>query len=200
MTEQWRWPTLSVRIRKRFSSGSEVKIAIFVKFWPFWFMMITFPNLLFHTSLLSSSLLSSQSELYRKTVLLPQFLLVESGILGFGILNSGQEIRNPANDWSPKSTLQWQRIRNPPRGVQNPRMCQFTLHRVITVSDVLTQNELMEKKINPGVKIQVAWILQRYFSVPLFVWQCWYVYPSLSNISTSCLVDIINVIIKSSRR
>ena len=59
-------------------------------------MKINFPNLLFHTSLLSSSLLSSQSELYRKTIILPQFLLVESGILGFGIRNSGQEKeRNP---------------------------------------------------------------------------------------------------------
>ena len=43
----------------RFPGGSEIKIAIMVKFWPF--LMITFLNLLFLTSLLSSSLLSSQS-------------------------------------------------------------------------------------------------------------------------------------------
>ena len=33
-----------------------------------------------------------------------KFLLVESGILGFGIRNSDQGIRNPTNDWNPEST------------------------------------------------------------------------------------------------
>ena len=38
--------------------------------------------------------------------LIPEFgkmLLVESGILGYGIRNSAQGIRNPAKDWDPES-------------------------------------------------------------------------------------------------
>ena len=30
---------------------------------------------------------------------------MESGILGFGIWNTAQEIRNPTNDWNPESTF-----------------------------------------------------------------------------------------------
>ena len=30
----------------------------------------------------------------------PEFLLVESGLLGFGIRNIFQEILNPTNDWN----------------------------------------------------------------------------------------------------
>ena len=32
-----------------------------------------------------------------------KFVLVGSELLGFGIRNPGQGIRNPANDWSPES-------------------------------------------------------------------------------------------------
>ena len=32
-----------------------------------------------------------------------QFFLVESGILGFGILKTAQGIRNPTKDWNPES-------------------------------------------------------------------------------------------------
>ena len=32
-----------------------------------------------------------------------KFLLVESGILGFGIRNTAQGIQNPAKDWNPES-------------------------------------------------------------------------------------------------
>lgn len=34
-----------------------------------------------------------------------KFLLVESGILGFGIRNPAPGIRNPANDWNPEFKL-----------------------------------------------------------------------------------------------
>ena len=34
-----------------------------------------------------------------------KFLLVESGILGFGIQNPALGIRNPTKDWNPESTL-----------------------------------------------------------------------------------------------
>ena len=33
------------------------------------------------------------------------FLLVESGILGFGIRNPALRIRNPTKDWNPESNL-----------------------------------------------------------------------------------------------
>ena len=37
-----------------------------------------------------------------------KFLIVESGILGFGIQNTAQGIHNPTNDWNPESTFYWQ--------------------------------------------------------------------------------------------
>lgn len=64
-------------------------------------MMITFPNLLFLTSLLSSSLLSSQSFI-GKQFSCSSFCLWNPGSWGFGIRNSGQGIRNPANDRDPE--------------------------------------------------------------------------------------------------
>ena len=39
-----------------------------------------------------------------------EFLFVESGILGFGIRNTAQGIRNPANDWNPESKFHCLRI------------------------------------------------------------------------------------------
>ena len=59
-----------------------------------------------------------------------EILLMESGILSFGIRNTDQGIWNPNNDrnpefycftekyWNPKPG-----IRNPQRGIQNPRLC-----------------------------------------------------------------------------
>ena len=62
-------------------------------------------------------------------------LAVKSGILGFGIRNRAQGIRNPTNEWNPESTFHWQRvlnqmprIRNPWREIQNPRMSWIPLH------------------------------------------------------------------------
>ena len=37
-----------------------------------------------------------------------KILLLESGILGFGIRNSTQEIWNPTSDWNPESKFDWQ--------------------------------------------------------------------------------------------
>ena len=57
-----------------------------------------------------------------------KFLLVESEILGFGIRNTAQGIRNPTKDWNPiqgSSRKDWNQvpgIRNPWRGIQNPRL------------------------------------------------------------------------------
>ena len=39
--------------------------------------------------------------------------------------NSAKGIRNPTNDWNPESRFHWQRIHNPERGIQNPRLSQF---------------------------------------------------------------------------
>ena len=61
-------------------------------------------------------------------------LLVESGILGFGMRNKAQRIRNPTKDWNPiqRSTRKnWNLvpgIRNPRRGIQNPRLSWIPLH------------------------------------------------------------------------
>ena len=42
---------------------------------------------------------------------LEKFFLMESGILGFGIWNSAQWIRNIANNWNPEFKFHWQAIR-----------------------------------------------------------------------------------------
>ena len=56
-------------------------------------------------------------------------LLVESGILGFGIRNSSQGIQSPANDLltrNPKTSIgPW--IGNPQGGIKNPRLSWITL-------------------------------------------------------------------------
>ena len=49
--------------------------------------------------------------------------VVESGILGFGIQNTAQRIRNPTKDWNPVAG-----IRNPRHGIQNPRLSWIPLH------------------------------------------------------------------------
>ena len=61
---------------------------------------------------------------------------MESGILGFGIRNTAQGIRNPTNDWNqnPSSNDKYGNpvpgIRNPQRGFQNPRLPWIPLHGV----------------------------------------------------------------------
>jgi len=39
-----------------------------------------------------------------------KFLLMDSGILGFGIPNTAQGILNPTNDWNPESKFFQERI------------------------------------------------------------------------------------------
>ena len=46
--------------------------------------------------------------------------VMEYRILGFGIQNTAQGIRNPTNDWNSKSKFQWQGIRNPVFEIRNP--------------------------------------------------------------------------------
>ena len=52
---------------------------------------------------------------------------MESGILGFGIQNTAQRIRNPTKnptkDWNPVAG-----VRNPWHGIQNPRLAWIPLH------------------------------------------------------------------------
>ena len=53
-----------------------------------------------------------------------EFLLVESGILGFGIRNTAQGVRNPTNDWNPEFKFHWQKLEsstwNPESTAWNP--------------------------------------------------------------------------------
>ena len=67
-----------------------------------------------------------------------KFLLVESGILGFGIRNTSEGIWNPTNDWNPESKFHWQTIRNPEPGIwyllrriHNPTLSWIPLHGAI---------------------------------------------------------------------
>ena len=61
-----------------------------------------------------------------------KILLMESGILSFGIGNTDQGIWNPNNDRNPEfygfTEKYWNPvpgIRNPQRGIQNPRLCRI---------------------------------------------------------------------------
>ena len=49
-------------------------------------------------------------------------LLVESGILGFGIRNPTQGIQNPTKDWNSESKFHWQGIGNPQCRVKYPSL------------------------------------------------------------------------------
>ena len=49
-----------------------------------------------------------------------KFLLLKSGILGFGVQNTFQGNRNPADDWNLESKFHWQRILNFELGIRNP--------------------------------------------------------------------------------
>ena len=51
----------------------------------------------------SGKLLLVESEIW-------EILRVESGILGFGIRNTAQGIRNPVNDWNPECKFHLQRL------------------------------------------------------------------------------------------
>ena len=58
---------------------------------------------------------------------------LESGIQDSGTRNFALEIRNTAKDWHPESEFHWQEtwnpvpgIRNPHRGIQNPRLSWIT--------------------------------------------------------------------------
>ena len=62
--------------------------------------------------------------------------LVESEILGFGIWNSAQRIRNPPNDWNLESKFTDKdslpnpvpQVRHPQREIENPRLSYITFH------------------------------------------------------------------------
>ena len=50
-----------------------------------------------------------------------KYLLVDSGIQGFGMRNTNHGIGNLTIDWNPVSLFQWRRIRNPAPWIRNPR-------------------------------------------------------------------------------
>ena len=73
-----------------------------------------------------------------------KFGLVESVILGFGMWNTSQRIRNPTSDWNPESRFRWQRlesipgIRNPWRGIQNQSLSWIPLELVLERSSIFS--------------------------------------------------------------
>lgn len=56
---------------------------------------------------------------------LGESLLVECGILEFGIQNTAPGIRNPTNKWNPESTFHWQRMWNLVHGIRNPEFTDW---------------------------------------------------------------------------
>ena len=73
----------------------------------------------------------------------------QSGILGFGIWNTAQGIRNPTNDSNPESASSIDKvfgrnpvpgIRNPWPGIQNPRLSRIPIHGLVKGSSVFLQH------------------------------------------------------------
>ena len=79
-----------------------------------------------------------------------KFLLLEFGIMDFGI-------RNPANDWNPQSYV-WQRIRKPVPGIRIPHP-PFK-----TVLDYLTWDEYRNKVI-----VNTAPLINQYIFFPVLI-------------------------------
>ena len=84
-----------------------------------------------------------------------KILLLASGILGFGIRNTAQRIRNPSNDWNPESNFYWKRlemdtgIRNPLRGIQNPKLSWIPLYGAIDTHSLFTISTTRFAIFNP---------------------------------------------------
>ena len=84
-----------------------------------------------------------------------KILLLASGILGFGIRNTAQRIRNPSNDWNPESNFYWKRlemdtgIRNPLRGIQNPKLSWIPLYGAIDTHSLFTTSATRFAIFNP---------------------------------------------------
>ena len=83
-----------------------------------------------------------------------KILLLASGILGFGIRNTAQRIRNPSNDWNPESNFYWQRledtgIQSPLRGIQNPKLSWIPLYGAIDTHSLFTTSATRFAIFNP---------------------------------------------------
>ena len=83
-----------------------------------------------------------------------KIFLLASGILGFGIRNTAQRIRNPSNDWNPESNFYWQRledtgIQNPLRGIQNPKLSWIPLYGAIDTHSLFTTSATRFSIFNP---------------------------------------------------
>ena len=84
-----------------------------------------------------------------------KILLLPSGILGFGIRNTAQRIRNPCNDWNPESNFYWKRletdsgIRSPLRGIQNPKLSWIPVYWVIDTHSLFTTSATRFAIFNP---------------------------------------------------
>ena len=77
-----------------------------------------------------------------------KFLLIEFEILGFGIRNTAQGIRNPANDWNPESKFYWQtRLKSRiyrVHGIQNLRLSRIPLHgAIVEVNNAFPQKRII---------------------------------------------------------
>ena len=77
-----------------------------------------------------------------------KYLLTESGTMGFGIRSTAHRIRNLTSDWNPESTFHckdWNPvpgIRNPRRGIQNPKLSGIPLYGAI----IFSRTEIIIKK------------------------------------------------------
>ena len=84
-----------------------------------------------------------------------KILLLASGILGFGIRNTAQRIRNPSNDWNPESNFYWKRLEmatgiwNPLREIQNPKLSWIPLYGAIDRHSLFTTSATRFAIFNP---------------------------------------------------
>ena len=91
-----------------------------------------------------------------KRVRIPQtgkFLLVESEILGLGIRNTTQRIRNPTKDWNPESKFHWQNeINNLESGI---RGVKFKIQDCL--ADSLSRGETFAEHLDSNLCFETNW-------------------------------------------
>ena len=101
-----------------------------------------------------------------------KILLMESGLLGFGIRNTAQGIRNPTDDWEAESKFHWQRLESSTWNLESTARIPESK----TVLDSHTWGEWMEVNLKyvefqnyAILKMTVRWLVSSFFVIIIII-------------------------------